>query len=219
MFFGILRFQPRFRCVVLLRGTLLGVWRRRGCEPELLLELALGLLAAPHRFGDQFVRQNQSGLRDVFHDQRNIRVFAGAHIVTAKVHFVTLDAVEHAAKSFAALERCRHLDFHQMTGIALEIGPPNQRPVDSWRGNFQPVGPVDRIGDIEHRRQRPRHRLAILDLHRAVGAFGHDLHRAAGLAGNPDPHQPVTHALQDRSGNGRHPGGDPRLDHQARLGQ
>ena len=44
----------------------------------------------------------------------------------------------------------------EMAGIALEIGAAHQRPVDARRGNFQPIGAVDRIGDIEHRRQRAR---------------------------------------------------------------
>ena len=76
----------------------------------------------------------------------------------------------------------RHLDLHEMAGIALEIGTAHQRTVDARRGNLQPVGALDRIGDVEHRRQRPRDRLAILDLHRAIGPLGHDLDGAAGFA-------------------------------------
>jgi hypothetical protein len=44
-----------------------------------------------------------------------------------------------------------------------------------------PVSALDRVGDVEHRRQRPRDRLAILDLHRTIRPFGHDLDGAAGL--------------------------------------
>ena len=33
------------------------------------------------------------------------------------------------------------------------------------RGNLQPIGAIDRVGDVEHRRQRARNRLAILDRH------------------------------------------------------
>ena len=106
-----------------------------------------------------------------------------------------------------------------MAGIALEIGAAHQRPVDPGRGNLQPVGALDRIGDIQHRRQRPRDRLAILDQHGAVGPFRHDLDGAAGFAGNLDPHQPVAHALQHRTGDRRHPRRHARLDHEARLGK
>ena len=87
------------------------------------------------------------------------------------------------------------------------------------RGNLQPVGAVDRIGDVEHRRQRPRNRLAILDLHRSVGPFRHDLDGAAGFAGNLDPHQPVAHALQHRPRHRRHPRRHARLDDETRLGK
>ncbi len=38
----------------------------------------------------------------------------------------------------------------------------------------------DRVGDVEHRRQRPRDGLAILDGHGAVRPLGHDLYRTAG---------------------------------------
>ena len=52
------------------------MWRRRWRKPEILLELALGGLAASHRFGDQLVGQNQSGVGNIFHDQHDIGIFA-----------------------------------------------------------------------------------------------------------------------------------------------
>ena len=128
----------------------------------------------------------------------DIGIFAGADVIAMQPDRVALDAGERAAEPLAALMGDRHLDLHEMAGIALEIGAAHQRPVDAGRGNLQPIGAVDRIGDIEHRRQRPRDRLAILDLHRSVGPFRHDLDGAAGFAGNLDPHQPVAHALQHR---------------------
>ena len=113
----------------------------------------------------------------------------------------------------------RHLDFHEMAGIALEIGPPHQRPVDAGRRNLQPIGLLDRVGDVEHRRQRPRNRLAIVDLHGSIGPFGHDLDRAAVLGGDLDPHQPVAHPLQHRACDRRHARSHARLDHETRLGE
>ena len=92
---------------------------------------------------------------------------------------LALGAGEHAAKALAAVDRDFHLDLDQMAGIAVEIGFAHQRPVDAGRGNFQPVGAVDRVGDVEHRRQRARHRLAVLDRHGAVRPLRHDLHGAA----------------------------------------
>ncbi len=113
----------------------------------------------------------------------------------------------------------RHLDLDEMTGVALEVGTANQRAIDARRGYLEPVGAVDRVGDIEHRRQRPRNRLAILDLHRAVGPLGHDLDGAAGLAGDLDPDQAVAHSLQHRPGHRRHPRRRARLDDETGLGE
>ncbi len=190
-----------------------------GSSPRFRLQFALGGLAAAHRFGDQFVGQNQPRVRDIFHRQQDIGIFIRAYVIAMQPHRIALDAGEHAAEPLAALMGDRHLDLDEMAGIALEIGAAHQRPVDAGRGNLQPVGAVDRVGDIEHRRQRLRNRLAILDLHRSVGPFRHDLDGAAGLSGNLDPDQPVAHSLQHRAGNRRHPRGHARLDDEARLGE
>ena len=71
---------------------------------------------------------------------------------------------------------------------------PHQRPVDPGRGHFQPVLGLDRVLDVEHRRERARSRLAILDRHRAVRPLRHDLHRAARRAGDAHAHQPIAEA-------------------------
>src|SRR5271169_2024635 len=83
MFLGVFRhalanargLQFRLRLVAFRRIALLRMRGRRH-QPETLLELALGGLAAPHRFGDQFVGQNQSGVGDILHDKRNVGIFA-----------------------------------------------------------------------------------------------------------------------------------------------
>ena len=108
--------------------------------------------------------------------------------------------------------------LRDMAGIAVEIRAPHQRPVDAGRRHFQPIGALDRIGGIEHRRQRARGGLAILDRHRAVRPLGHDLHGAAGGAGNAHAHQPIAEAVEHRlddSGDTRRPS---RLGDQPRLG-
>ncbi len=104
-----------------------------------------------------------------------------------------------------------------MAGITVEIRAAHQRAVDAGRGNFQPVGLLDRIVDVEHRRQRPRDILAILDAHRAVGALGHDLHRAAGLRGDAHAHQAEAEVGEHRLGQHADAGGDAGVDDQARL--
>ena len=115
-------------------------------------------------------------------------------------------------------DRHVHLDLREMPGMALEIRAAHQRTVEPRRGNFQPIGAVDRVGDIEDRRQRARNLFAILDRQRAVRPLGHDLHRAAFGAGNAHPHQPIAHALDHRLGDRGDARGQSRLRDQARIG-
>ncbi len=112
-----------------------------------------------------------------------------------------------------------HLDFHQMGPHSARNPSAAPRAGRSRRGNLQPIGAIDGIGDIEHGRQRPRDRLAILELHRAVRPLGHDLHCAAGFPGNADPHQAITHALEHRRRDRGYPCRHARLDDEPRLGQ
>src|SRR5580704_13020242 len=69
------------RLVALGRVALLRMRRWRRLKPEFLPQLALGGLAAPHRFGDQLVGQNQPGVGDVLHDKRDIGIFARAYVI------------------------------------------------------------------------------------------------------------------------------------------
>ena len=54
--------RPGFRVTCRMRS-------RRGFKPEIAPELALGGLAAAHRFRDQLIGQNQPRFGDVLHDQ------------------------------------------------------------------------------------------------------------------------------------------------------
>ena len=71
----------RLRFVAPGRIALPGVWRRRRRQPEILLQFALGLLAAPHRFRNQFVGQNQPCIGDVFHHQQHVGIFVRACVI------------------------------------------------------------------------------------------------------------------------------------------
>ena len=68
--------------LLLLAGSLFlacgGGWRR---QPEILLQFALGGLAAPHRFRNQFVGQNQPRIGDVFHHQQHVGIFVRAYVI------------------------------------------------------------------------------------------------------------------------------------------
>src|SRR5512146_2001784 len=116
-------------------------------------------------FASLFDRQQHFGFR--------------AGLVMAKARGVALGAEQFAAEALASADRDMRLDLDQMAGVAVEIGFAHQRPVDAGRGYLQPVGAIDGIGHVEHRRDRARDRFAILDRHGAVRTFRHDLDGAA----------------------------------------
>src|SRR4051794_35038065 len=83
MFLGVIRLLLKLRlwCRAFCGVAFSRVRRGRRRQSEILLHLPLGGLAAPHRFRDQIVRQNQPRLRDVFHHQHDIRIVALARVV------------------------------------------------------------------------------------------------------------------------------------------
>ena len=89
---------------------------------------------------------------------------------------VAFEAQELAAKAAAAFERALQLDLGLEAGEALVILAAQQRPVDAGRADFEHISGIDRIRDVEQRRDRVADRGAILHRHRGVvDALGHDL--------------------------------------------
>src|SRR5206468_19622 len=86
------------------------------------------------------LRQARSRRAARLHHQGNLRVVAALDVVTEQPDAIALDARDLAAEPLPSLVRDRHVDLDEMTGIPFEIRAPHQRPVDSGRGNFQPVG-------------------------------------------------------------------------------
>src|SRR5215813_5215118 len=125
------------------------MWWKWRLKPEIALQLAFGGLAAPHRFRDQLVGQDQPRFGDVFHRKPQIDFLAGCDLVAMEPYATALDAADNSAEAVAALMGDRHLDLDEMAIVALEIGPAHQRAVDARRGDFQSVGAVDRVGDVE----------------------------------------------------------------------
>src|SRR6185437_3180221 len=58
--------QFRLRFVAFRRVAFPGMRRRKRLEPEILAQFARRGLAAPHRFRDQLVGQDQPGVGDIF---------------------------------------------------------------------------------------------------------------------------------------------------------
>ena len=140
---------------------------------------ALAGLLAPQSLRHQFVGEHELGFAHLVYRQQNLRLAACFRIVAAHARGLALGAEQHAAEALAAVDRNFHFDLRQIAGVAVEIGLAHQRPVDAGRGYFQPVGAIDQVGHVEHRRERARDRLAVLHRHAAVRPLGHDLDGAA----------------------------------------
>src|ERR1700692_937552 len=78
---GLVRLPFWLPVVALRRVALPGRGRRGRLESERLAQLAFRGLAAPHRFRDQLVGQNQPGVGDIFHHQQNIDIFARTYVI------------------------------------------------------------------------------------------------------------------------------------------
>ena len=201
-------------------GTCPGCCARRRFPSRGLRVAACRALAALPRRSDsrnERVGQHEPGLRHRRRAAAARRRLAGAGIVAAQPR-----SRRPRRRSSTPRNRRRPSTATAISiltswpAMTLEIRAAHQRPIDAGRGNLEPVGALDRIRDVEHRRQRARRRLAVLDRHRAVRALRHDLDGAArrGRTCAPAPagSQAGHHRLRDGGDAGRH----ALLDDQAR---
>ena len=79
-----------------------------------------------------------------------------------------------------------------MAGPAREIGLARQRAVDAGRRHFQIVIAFDRVFGFEEFGQRAGQFRAIVHIHRAVRALGHDLQRLGSSGHHAQAHELVT---------------------------
>src|SRR5215218_9261106 len=172
--------------IVLLR-------RRMRAALSCFLSFAFRGLAASQRFRDESVVEHEPGFRHVRDRQQHFGGLAGA-VIAAKASSFALYADDQTTEAALSCHRYRHFNLRGMAGIAFEIRAPHQRAIDTRRGDFQAVGPLDRIGNIEYGRECPRDIFAILDAHRPVRALCHDLNGAARHARNPHADQSITQA-------------------------
>ena len=201
-----------------LRLALLIVLRHQRTVVHLLPGLTFRRLATPERFGNQCVGKEEFGLGHVLDRQHNLVVFSGGGIATANARCLPFYAQQQSTEPLAAIDRDRHLYLELVAGKALEVRTPHQRAVHAGRRHFKPIGTVDRVRHVEHRRERPRDCLAILHLHRTVRPFGHDLNGTAIESRHLHPDKLVTAADQDRLNDRSHAGRDSLLHDKAWIG-
>src|SRR5438309_3286478 len=85
------RLQFRLRFIAFRRVAFPGMGRRWRREAEIAAQLALRSLAAPHRFRDQLVGQNQPCLRDIFHHEHNIGIFPRGRVIAMQPYDIALE--------------------------------------------------------------------------------------------------------------------------------
>ena len=92
------------------------------------------------------------------------------------------------------------LDLGLEAGEAREILTPHQRPVDPGRADLQRVGTLDRVGDVEHRRDRVADPGAVLHGHaaRTIDRLRHDLQGPPAATDHPHLHHLEAHIAESR---------------------
>ena len=61
--------------------------------------------------------------------------------------------LDEAAEALAAIDHVAKLDLGLVADIGGEVAGAHQRPVDAGRADFEVIFAVDRILDVEHRRE------------------------------------------------------------------
>ena len=196
-------------------------WRR---FPGLIFHagiLALRCFRGPQGLADKRLAQNQPCLGDVVERKHGFDGFAWLCIAAIERQYGTsafaFDLANTAAEALAPANAGRHLDPCFPRKSAPEIRDADERTIDPRRGNFEAIGPFYRILDIEDGRESRAHDFAIIEVHRPVGTFRHDLHRHSRLRRKLDPDQPVSETGQNRLRKMRHTRGNPGFLDQARF--
>src|SRR5579864_5256228 len=149
--------------------------------------LSARVLARFQIFFDEFVGEHELGFCNVGVRKCKTRPFdlkddVGA-VQSQKPAFETLAPVSAGRLQF---------DLRFVPGPTREIGQPRQRTVDAGRRYFEHVLALDRVFPLEKAGESARQRGAIFDIHRAVGALGHDLKRLAVSAHQSQAHKSKT---------------------------
>ena len=196
-------------------------WRR---FPGLIFHagiLALRCFRGPQGLADQRLAQYQPCLGNFAEQKHGFDGFARLCIAAIERQYGTpafaFDLANKAAEALAPANAGRHFDSCFPPKSATEIRDTDKRTIDPRRGNFEAIGPFHRFLDIEGGRESRAHDFAIIEVHRPVGTFRHDLHCHSRLRRKLDPDQPVSKTAQNRLRNMRHTRGNSGFLDQARF--
>src|SRR3954447_4137837 len=144
---------------------------------------------------EQGRRQRQLGLLD-----RCEREPDQSGILLLDHDLVLLQPTYHAAKPLAALDARLAFELGLEAGEPNEILATDQRPIDAGRADLKRVRARDRIGHVEHGRDRMADLGAVVDVHAAVAIewLGHHLQGPAAASNHPDLHQLEAHVAESR---------------------
>ena len=146
---------------------------------------------------DQFVGQHQLGAADIAARQRQFST-----IIQLEPRFLFISAKRCATETLAAIKWDGEFHSGHMAGKAVPILGPRQRAINAGGGYFKHPFAADRVRNIQHSARGVADRFAIFHGEgRFIGAFRHDLHYGAFLAGNLHAHEFIAklrQAGQDR---------------------
>lgn len=128
-------------------------------------------------------------------------------------------ALERSAQTLAAIDRLGELDLGLLSSPALNIDGPDERAIDTGRGNLKPVVALNEVIGFEHRRQLARDNRALVDVEIAVLALGHDLDGVTVTAGDRDTHEPEAQLAEHRLGKIGNAAGKASLAAESPLGR
>ena len=103
-----------------------------------------GGFAPAQRLRDQVIGEDELGGVDVLETQQH-DILLVRRAVNTDAYGISFNTEENAAEPALPTTRYRELYLHDAAGMALEIGAPRQRPIESRRGNLEPIGSTDRI--------------------------------------------------------------------------
>src|SRR5690606_1664027 len=154
----------------------------------------------------QIVRQHELRRADEV-DRQSDDLATGLRHLDLDARLALGETFERPAKTLSTRDRLLELDLGFVTGPALKVDRADQRAVDARRRNLKPVAPIHWIVNVQKWRDRVGDRFAVLNRHRPVRTLRHDLEDGVAAAHQPNQHEAIPHASENRLYEVRNAGG------------